>query len=151
MSESRTEQRNLPERIAGLAGLARNLGWSWDGEARALFRFIDETLWHLTQHDPLALLRRVDPARLAACAANPDFVRIYDALIEKTARQASDQDTWFATTYPELRGQPVAYFCAEFGLHNSVPIYSGGLGILAGDHCKEASDLGVPIIGVGLL
>src|SRR6266568_5163079 len=113
MSESRTEQRSLPERIAGLAGLARNLGWSWDGEARALFRFIDETLWHLTQHDPLALLRRVDPARLAACAANPDFVRIYDALIEKTARQASDQDTWFATTYPELRGQPVAYFGAD--------------------------------------
>src|SRR2546430_4879713 len=151
MSESRTEQRNLPERIAGLAGLARNLGWSWDGEARALFRFIDETLWLLTQHDPLALLRRVDPARLAACAANPDFVRIYDALIEKTARQASDQDTWFATTYPELRGQPVAYFCAEFGLHNSVPIYSGGLGILAGAHCKAASDLGAPLVGVGLL
>src|ERR1044071_6639298 len=151
MTESRTEQRSLPERIAGLAGLARNLGWSWDGEARAPFRFIDETLWHLTQHDPLALLRRVDPARLAACAANPEFLRFYDALMEKTARQASDRSTWFAATCPELRGQPVAYFCAEFGLHNSVPIYSGGLGILAGDHCKEASDLGVPLVGVGLL
>src|SRR5437763_5943075 len=151
MSDSRTGQLALPERIAGLAALGRNLGWSWDGDARALFRFIDDTLWHLTRHNPLALLRRVDPGRLAACAANPEFVRFYDILMEKAARQASDQGTWFADTYPDLRGQRVAYFCAEFGLHNSVPIYSGGLGILAGDHCKEASDLGVPLIGVGLL
>src|SRR5213595_482344 len=101
MSESRTEQRSLPERIAGLAGLARNLGWSWDGDARALFRFIDETLWHLTRHNPLALLRRVDPGRLAACAANRELVRLYETLVKKADPQTSDEGTWLAATHPE--------------------------------------------------
>src|SRR5216683_6530456 len=71
--------------------------------------------------------------------------------MEDLARTASDEGTWVAATHPELRGQAVAYFCAEFGFHNSVPIYSGGLGVLAGDHCKTASDLGIPLIGLGLL
>src|SRR6266566_4436778 len=111
----------LPERIGGLAGVAANLSWSWNRNARALFRLLDAALWHLTRHNPIELLRRVDAARLAACAADPEFVN-----------------------------RPIAYFCAEFGLHASVPIYSGGLGVLAGDQCKAASDLGVPLVGVGL-
>ncbi len=151
MSDSRTEPPVAPQRIAGLAALARNLRWSWSHDARALFRRVDPTLWHLTRHNPFALLRRVDPERLTACAADPEFLASYDAQIEQLARIASDEGTWLAGTHPEVRGQAVAYFCAEFGLHNSVPIYSGGLGILAGDHCKAASDLGVPLIGVGLL
>jgi glycogen phosphorylase len=141
----------LPERIAGLAVLARNLGWSWSRDARALFRSVDPTLWHLTRHNPFALLRRVAAERLTACAADPEFLARYDAAVEQLARLASDEATWLVGAHPELRGQGVAYFCAEFGLHNSVPIYSGGLGILAGDHCKAASDLGVPLVGVGLL
>ena len=151
MSESPSEHPAPPERIAGLTALARNLRWSWNRDARALFRSIDRTLWHLTRHNPIALLQRVDRARLAACAEDSDFLRRYDALIAQAAREASDQGTWFTASYPELRSKTVAYFCAEFGLHNSVPIYSGGLGILAGDHCKAASDLGVPLLGVGLL
>ena len=141
----------LPERISGLATLARNLKWSWSQDTRALFRSIDQTLWHLTRHNPIELLRRVDPARLAACAADPEFLRRYDAVMEGDAREASRPGTWFATAYPDVAPGAVAYFCAEFGLHNSVPIYSGGLGVLAGDHCKAASDLGVPLSAVGLL
>ncbi len=151
MTDSRTENAVLPERIAGLTALARNLQWSWSRDARVLFRAIDPTLWDLTRHNPLALLRRVDPARLTTCAVDPEFLGRYDALIADLARTTTDEGTWFAATHAELRGQGTAYFCAEFGLHNSVPIYSGGLGILAGDHCKAASDLGVPLIGVGLL
>jgi glycogen phosphorylase len=140
----------LPARIEGLAAVAMNLWWSWSREARALFQSIDEALWRDTRHNPLELLCRVDPARIAACASDSDFLRRYDDVMERMAHEANDGDTWFARNYPDLNGRPVAYFCAEFGLHNSVPIYSGGLGVLAGDHCKSASDLGVPMVGVGL-
>ncbi|HEU4682731.1 MAG TPA: DUF3417 domain-containing protein, partial [Gemmatimonadales bacterium] len=140
----------LPARIEGLASIAMNLWWSWSREARALFQSIDEALWHRTRHNPLELLCRVDPARIAACASDSDFLRRYDDVMERMAHEANTGDTWFARNYPALNGRPVAYFCAEFGLHNSVPIYSGGLGVLAGDHCKSASDLGVPLVGVGL-
>jgi starch phosphorylase len=151
MSAPRAEPTVLPPRIAGLSAIARNLRWSWSRDAQALFWTIDYTLWHLTQHNPIAVLQLVDPARLAVCAADEAFLRRYDSVIERQAAEASPANTWFARTYPELMQRPVAYFCAEFGLHNSVPIYSGGLGILAGDHVKAASDLGVPLLGVGLL
>src|SRR6266702_157453 len=140
----------LPERIGKLSAIAANLSWSWNRDARVLFRSIDQALWHLTRHNPIELLRRVDPARLAACAQDPDFLRLYDAVSTATARNVTSAGTWFASAYPAFVDRPVAYFCAEFGLHNSVPIYSGGLGVLAGDHCKAASDLGVPLVGVGL-
>jgi glycogen phosphorylase len=140
----------LPARIEGLATIAMNLWWSWSREARSLFQSIDEPLWHDTRHNPLELLCRVEPARIAACASDSDFLRRYDDVIERMQHEADHGDTWFARNYPDLNGRPVAYFCAEFGLHNSVPIYSGGLGVLAGDHCKSASDLGVPMVGVGL-
>ncbi|HEU4700228.1 MAG TPA: alpha-glucan family phosphorylase [Gemmatimonadales bacterium] len=140
----------LPARIEGLATIAMNLWWSWNRDARALFRSIDEPLWHLTHHNPLTLLQRVDPARLAARASDSDFLRRYDAVLARLHQELTTQDTWFTATQPGLGARPVAYFCAEFGLHNSVPIYSGGLGVLAGDHCKSASDLGVPLVGLGL-
>jgi glycogen phosphorylase len=141
----------LPARVEGLAALAMNLSWSWNRDARALFREIDELLWHQTHHNPLELLRRVDPARIAACASDPAYLRVYDEVMERLRREATIEGTWFAAQYGEHRNGTIAYFCAEFGLHNSVPIYSGGLGVLAGDHCKAASDLGVPLVGVGLL
>jgi len=141
---------SLPERIKGLSAVAANLSWSWNRDARALFRSIDQALWHLTRHNPIALLRRVDPARLAACAQDPEFLKRYDTIVEWNRWVAATHDTWFETSYPDLAQRRIAYFCAEFGLHNSVPIYSGGLGVLAGDHCKAASDLGVPLVGVGL-
>jgi starch phosphorylase len=141
----------LPERISGLSALAANISWSWSRKARALFRAVDYPLWSLTRHNPIELLRRVDPQVLIARAGDPEFLRLYDAAMAAATRDASAAQTWFASAFPELRGSTIAYFCAEFGLHNSVPIYSGGLGVLAGDQCKTASDLGVPLVGVGLL
>ena len=140
----------LPSRIAGLADLAHNLSWSWHREARGLFRAIDEILWHQTRHNPILLLREVQPGRLTRCAADPEFLSQYDAIVAWMAGERQNELTWFGQRYPALRKQSIAYFCAEFGLHNSVPIYSGGLGILAGDHCKASSDLGVPLVGLGL-
>jgi starch phosphorylase len=139
----------IPARIEGLATLAMNLSWSWHRDARTLFRQIDERLWHQTRHNPLELLRQANPARMAICAADPEYVALYDAVMAHLHGENGRQ-TWFGTEYPELAPRPVAYFCAEFGLHASVPIYSGGLGVLAGDHCKSASDLGVPLVGLGL-
>jgi len=142
---------HLPDRIRRLAGLATNVWWSWSREARDLFRSIDELLWHSTRHNPIEFLQLVEPARLIQCAQSDDFVAAYDRVLAHLDRALSRQGTWFQATYPDERDRTVAYFCAEFGLHNSVPIYSGGLGVLAGDHCKAASDLGVPLVGVGLL
>ncbi len=140
----------LPERIEGLGAIATNLSWSWSRNARRLFSLLDEPLWHLTRHNPIALLRRVDPSRLSECARDPQFLDLYDRVIDEVQREGTFADTWFHDQFQELRGGTVAYFCAEFGLHNSVPIYSGGLGVLAGDHCKSSSDLGVPLVGIGL-
>lgn len=97
------------------------------------------------------MLQLVSRERLHALAADPSFCSRYDRVMEWLAGEQSDEHTWYSRNFPELRGRSVAYFCAEFGLHDSVPIYSGGLGVLAGDHLKSASDLGVPIVGVGLL
>ena len=141
----------LPERIDGLHEIAANISWSWSRDARALFRVLDRPLWHLTRHNPLEQLRRVDPKRLAACAHDTKFLQLYDRVMSELRSEDNNFGTWFAQEYPDLQGKTAAYFCAEFGLHNSVPIYSGGLGVLAGDHCKAASDLGVPLVAVGLL
>ena len=140
----------LPTRVEGLARLASNLWWSWSPDARALFAAIDERLWHATRHNPFVLLRQADPARLAACASDSVFLRRYDEVMLEFQRLQSFDGTWFHEHHRDLQDRPIAYFCAEFGLHNSVPIYSGGLGVLAGDHLKSASDLGVPIVAVGL-
>jgi starch phosphorylase len=141
----------LPEPIAGLERLALNLWWRWDRRARNLFRTIDPAIWSATRHNPVATLRMVDPNRLGHLSHDKKFLAEYWAVLGGL-EQALDAETgWFRRTYPDLGEASFAYFCAEFGLHNSIPIYSGGLGILAGDHCKSASDLGVPLIGVGLL
>jgi starch phosphorylase len=140
----------LPARIEGLASIAMNLWWSWSWEARSLFRSIDAPLWHQVRHNPLDFLCQVDPARIAAAASQSDFLRQYDEVMSRMAHALTSTDTWFNRHYPGYADGPVAYFCAEFGLHASVPIYSGGLGVLAGDHCKSASDLAVPMVGVGL-
>src|SRR5436309_14095283 len=101
----------LPERIAGLAAVASNLSWSWNRNARALFRLLDPALWRRTQHNPIELLRRVAPERLAACVADPEFLRLYDAVAAAAAQSATSAGTWFATAYPELVTQPIAAVC----------------------------------------
>ncbi len=141
----------VPEPLAGLRPLAMNLSWRWHRHAWRLFDLIDPGLWAETGYNPIDLLRRAGPARLAACARDREFLGLYEAALQEVSHEATSAGTWFRQTYPDLDGRPVAYFCAEFGVHNSVPIYSGGLGVLAGDHCKSASDLGVPLVAVGLL
>ena len=141
---------NLPERIHGLASLTRNLWWSWQLDAREVFHRIDHQLWESTRHNAVAFLRQVAPERLEKRAHDPAFLELYDAVMRRFGLLANRNGTWFAGRYPELVDRSIAYFSAEFALHRSLPIYSGGLGVLAGDHCKEASDLGVPLIGIGL-
>ncbi len=142
----------LPQALVPLEELVLNLNWRWNRPARAFLRTeLDPQLWNLVRHNPVALLRSMEPGRLAELAEDPDFVARLQALTEGAEGERAREDTWFRRTFPELGPDPVAYFCAEFGLHSSLRIYSGGLGVLAGDHCKSASDLGIPFVGVGLL
>ena len=141
----------LPAAVAGLADFAMNLAWSWNRDAHALFERIDPTLWSLTRHDPVRLLQDVEPDRLERAAGDPAVLALYERVRSSMALLDSDEGTWFRTRYAEAVSGPIAYFCAEFAVHDSIPIYSGGLGILAGDHVKSASDLGIPMVGVGLL
>lgn len=143
--------RVLPARISRLNELADNLWWSWQPNASWLFQYLDRTLWEMTYHNPVAFLQQIAPLRLEAAAANPAFLRHYDGLLMSFDKCLAGKGTWFAEKYPHLAGHTIAYFSAEFGLHVSLPIYSGGLGVLAGDHCKEASDLGLPLVGVGFV
>lgn len=140
-----------PARISRLTELAHNLWWSWHPEARALFAAIDSKLWDMTAHNPVKLLREVLSARLLMLSQDPAFLRRYDAVMMAFDGALKTRDTWFARTAPDLAETTIAYLSAEFGIHSSLPIYGGGLGILAGDHCKEASDLGVPLVGVGFM
>ncbi len=142
---------DLPPRIGRLAELAYNLWWSWTPDARELFAAIDRTRWEMTQHNPVRLLREVPRERLQALVHDPLFLRRHDAVFLAFDTAMTTAVTWCAQAAAELREAPVAYFSAEFGIHSSLPIYSGGLGILAGDHCKEASDLGIPFVGVGFM
>jgi len=140
----------IPERLKRLEDLAANLWYSWDRPTRALFGLLHPGLWGAVGHNPKAFLRRVDEKRLVEAAEDPVFlgsfnkvISAYDTYHDEPMRR--DGSEW-------LRGGDfVAYFCAEFGFHESFPIYSGGLGILAGDHCKSASDMRLPFAGVGLL
>jgi starch phosphorylase len=151
MNDSVSIAPYLPERIRGLLTISGNLWWSWTPAARSLFRAIDQSLWHRTRHNPTEMLRRLEPSRLAACAADPAFLELYDTVMAEFTRVQESVETWFTDRHPGVDSGPIAYFCAEFALHSSIATYSGGLGVLAGDHCKEASDLGVPLVGVGLL
>ncbi len=151
MTANRFKIPYLPEPISGLADVALNFSWRWNRFARELFRDIDPVLWHLSGRNPIELLRRALPSRLQDCARDPKFMALYEKVVATASMERYSSDTWFARRFPDLGGKKVVYFCAEFGIHKSVPIYSGGLGVLAGDHCKAASDLGVPLVGVGLL
>jgi glycogen phosphorylase len=145
-----TEPR-MPPRIARIDELAYNLWWSWNAEARALFEMLNPALWDDTEHNPVKLLHDIPVERLRKVAADPAFLKRYDAVVHAFDEMLQGGDTWCARERSELTQQCIAYFSAEFGLHNSLPIYSGGLGVLAGDHCKEASDLGVSLVGVGFM
>ncbi|HID49745.1 MAG TPA: alpha-glucan family phosphorylase, partial [Chromatiales bacterium] len=144
-------QPNVPERLARLNELANDLLYSWDRQVRGLFYHLDSRLWEECRHNPKVFMRRISQQRLEQVAEDRIFMEDYQRVL--AAYDAYHQETRHTSVQDLLdaEGDLVAYFCAEFGLHESVPIYSGGLGILAGDHCKAASDLGLPFVGIGLL
>lgn len=133
----------------GIQQLASDLWWSWNPAAREVFRRLDYALWRQTDHNPIKMLSLIPAARLSEAAQDPDFMECYADAIGQLNRARSGTGGWWQERYPSLSGVSIAYFSAEFGIHQSAPLYAGGLGVLAGDHCKEANDLGVPLIGVG--
>jgi starch phosphorylase len=134
----------LPARIVRLGELAYNLVWSWDHSIRALFRRLDPVLWKQSNHNPVWLLSCVPQQTLEKAAADPRFLALYD-------RAMSRYDEYLKRHEPTEQPAQIAYFSMEYGLIDCMPIYSGGLGVLSGDHLKASSDAAIPLVGVGLL
>ncbi len=140
----------LPASLSGLELLANNLWWSWDAEASALWASVDPHRWDSSRQNPVALLRDVEAARWAELSVEPLFLARLASVLARFHAYLSEPG-WCRSGAPDVYSGKVAYFSMEFGLHASLRIYSGGLGVLAGDHLKSASDLGIPLVGVGLL
>ncbi|MGK7875015.1 MAG: alpha-glucan family phosphorylase [Xenococcaceae cyanobacterium] len=142
---------SLPSKLEPLRKLAYNLHWDWNVEAKALFQRLDRDLWKSSNHDPVLMLGTISQERLAEVAEDEGFL----AQMERAVRELDsylESRTWYRKNRGETEGKECyAYFCAEYGLTHCLPLYAGGLGVLAGDHLKSASDLGLPLIAVGLL
>lgn len=136
--------------IEKLRELGRNLWWTWQPNVVGLFRELEPALWREVDHNPVEFLKRIGGDQLERRAAEMALDSRIDYAFRRLSEYLKDTDSWGSVYASSLRSRPVAYFSAEFGLHESLPIYSGGLGVLAGDHLKSASDLGIPLIGVGL-
>ena len=146
-----TVNPQLPKRIEKLSTISNNLWWSWNTEFLRLFRKIDQDLWEKCGKNPVKFLKEVSQDRLEMAAKDIQFLKEYDKNVENFENYMNSNNTWFANKYPENKNDLIAYFSAEYGLDETIPIYSGGLGILSGDHLKSASDLGIPLVAVGLL
>jgi starch phosphorylase len=144
-------QPTIPTALERLKDLSNDLLYSWDRQVRGLFRTLDHDLWDACGHNPIVFLRRVDQQRLEQAASNPVFMESYSQALSRFDAYHRERAKSTVVQLLDPQTDLVAYFCAEFGLHESFPIYSGGLGILAGDHCKAASDLGLPFVAIGLL
>ena len=142
---------SLPRRIIRLGSLAYNLWWVWNPEGLNLFRSINKRVWDEVGHNPVAFLKKVERSQLNAVANDVDYLEMYDRVIKQFDTYMADGPTWFTAKYPNLVDSEIAYFSFEFGLHESLPVYAGGLGVLSGDHLKEASDLGLPLSGIGFI
>src|SRR6266436_4457312 len=151
-SKSANSSRPLPPPLEPLQPLSWNYWWSWAPDGNEVFRDLDPGLWQQYEQNPRVLLAQVSDLRLAQVAADPAFADRIQRLSARFGNYLSDPQPWSKLQLaPRIsRNTPVAYFCAEFGIHNSLPLYSGGLGILAGDHLKSASDLNLPLVAVGL-
>jgi starch phosphorylase len=140
----------LPEKVRRLRDIAYNLWWSWNSDATGLFREIDIALWESVGRNPVRFLQEVSQKKLETKLNDPDYMQKYDNVVKKFDSYMTNTDTWFNRNFPDSKEQVIAYFSAEYGLTEVLPIYSGGLGVLSGDHCKSASDLGIPLTAVGL-
>ena len=142
---------NLPERIAGLGELAFNLWWSWHPAARILFKSLNREIWKDSFYNPVKLLEILPKENLTDAAGDPRYLRRYDSVMDRFHREIGAQVCWFTENVTGAECHPIAYFSLEYGLHRSLPFYAGGLGFLAGDHLKECSDLGIPVVGMGFM
>jgi glycogen phosphorylase len=141
---------NLPERIRGLERLSYNLWWSWHRQAREMFPALDLQAWRESDHNPLRMLAILPQDTLDDAARDPEFLERYDAVMAEFDANIASQTGWFTVEYGTPRS-PLAYFSAEYAFHHSLPLYAGGLGVLAGDYIKECSDLAIPMVAVGLI
>lgn len=146
-----TVNPQLPKSIGKLDEISKNLWWSWNSEYLRLLKKIDKDLWESLDKNPVKFLKRVSQERLENAAKEADFVKEYEKVLKNYQDYMQSKETWFNKKYSENKKDLIAYFSAEYGLDETIPIYSGGLGILSGDHLKSASDLGIPLVGVGLL
>lgn len=146
-----TVRPQLPKSISRLQELSCNLWWSWNTEYLKLIKKIDQDLWEEVDKNPVKFLKRVSQEKLENVANDEKFVKEYSKIVKNFDDYMKSKDTWFNKQYPNNKNDSIAYFSAEYGLDQTIPIYSGGLGILSGDHLKSASDLGIPLTGVGLL
>ena len=142
---------SLPRRIRRLGELAYNLWWTWNPDVQRLFKRIDIDLWEQTNHNPIRFLRQVELPKLNAVAHDSYYLDFYDRAILAFTRYMNNDNTWYKRNHGQSQEELIAYFSTEFGLHETLPIYAGGLGILSGDHVKEASDLGLPLVAIGFL
>ena len=141
----------LPKRIEKLSEIANNLWWSWNTEFLKLFKMIDLDLWESIDKNPTKFLKLVNQEKIEKIATDTEFLKAYDKVVCNYDSYIYSKDTWFAKKHPNNKKDTIAYFSAEYGLDEILPIYSGGLGILSGDHLKASSDLGIPLVAVGLL
>jgi len=142
---------SLPRRISRLGELAYNLWWVWNSEGQMVYSLIDKPLWERVNHNPVAFLYQVERPSLNAVTNDRYYLEFYDRVMHNFDQYMKAQDTWFTQTYPQLNSRKIAYFSFEFGLHESLPVYAGGLGVLSGDHLKESSDMGIPLVGIGFI
>ena len=141
----------LPKPIEKLEEVSKNLWWSWNTEFLKIFKEIDIDLWERCGKNPVKFLKQVDQEKLELASQNQEILKKYKNSVENYENYIKSKNTWFNKQYPENKDDVIAYFSAEYGLDETLPIYSGGLGILSGDHLKSASDLGIPLVAIGLL
>lgn len=146
-----TVNPQLPKRINKLSTIANNLWWAWNTEYLRLFKYIDIDLWEMVGKNPVKFLKQVSQEKLEQATQNQELLKKYDKVVNDFEGYMSSKNTWFSKKYPANKENLIAYFSAEYGLDETIPIYSGGLGILSGDHLKSASDLGLPFVAIGLL
>ena len=146
-----TVNPQLPKRVGELLDIANNLWWSWNSEFLRLFKEIDSDLWETVGKNPVKFLKLVSQDKLEDIAKDEEFLAKYDEVVNNFNSYMQTKETWFSKNYPNNENDLIAYFSAEYGIDEIIPIYSGGLGILSGDHLKSASDLGLPFVAVGLL
>ncbi|HPY60761.1 MAG TPA: alpha-glucan family phosphorylase, partial [Methanospirillum sp.] len=142
---------HIPDRLSGLIDLSYNLWSSWHPEAWLLFKNLNRQGWKESIHNPVRMLQELTPDLLDAAISNIDYTNHYDAVIAKFQRYMLAKNQWFDEYYPEHQHHKIAYFSAEYGLQHSLPLYAGGLGFLAGDHLKECSDIGIPLVAIGFM